>query len=184
MKRIIVITLILILALASIVLSVRRFPHASADAIAVSTRDIPEHGLTLIGPASSSYESEMDAFLVGKGEEQREFIGELKPFSAFIRTVNTRNVVAYKLRWELSGRDMKTITHERVFADPALLMGEDPARVTPEKLLLMPLRFLSGLTPHLPIITTSTGRYMPTRCWRCEQHITMTDRRSPTRSSP
>jgi hypothetical protein len=131
MKRIVTITLILVFALATFVLSALKFQNASADVVTLYTRDIPNHGLILIGPASSSYESEMTAFLSGKDAQQQAFIEDLKPFSAFLKNTNSKDVVAYKLRWELSGADMKTVTHDRVFADPALLMGEDPARITP-----------------------------------------------------
>ena len=131
MRRIITITMSFILVLAVLVLSMMKYQTVSADTITVSTRDIPNHGLTLLGPASSEYESAMDDYLAAKNDGQKEFVNELKPFSAFIRNTNTRDVVAYKLRWELSGTAIKTITHELTFADPAILMGVNPIHVTP-----------------------------------------------------
>jgi hypothetical protein len=130
MKRIIIITFLLMLVLATFVVSVLKYQMVSADTVTVYTRGISDHGLILIGPASSEYETETAALLAGKSDGQKEFVNELKPFSVFIRNTNTRDVIAYRVRWEISGPAMKTIAHEMTLADPGVLEGTDPALVT------------------------------------------------------
>lgn len=132
MKKVTFLLLFPIILIATIAIYMWNNQPVSAQTLLLNTRDIPEQGLLIIGPEHTSYENKFTELIATKTTEQKNFMTALKPFSAFISNSNTKDVIAYKVRWEISGVNTKAIVYDMTFADPAILMGVDPSLVTSE----------------------------------------------------
>ena len=87
--------------------------------IKVNVRDLPEHGLLIIGPSEPSFDGHVSALLKGKANPVVE---ALKPFSVFIKNIGRNAVVAYQLRWEMVRADGTVVTREMGGSNPRALM--------------------------------------------------------------
>lgn len=105
---------------------------ARAMSIKFNIKDMPEHGLTLIGPSEPSFDSLLAALMKGKPHVPAEL---LRPYSVFIKNKGKKDVVAYKLRWECAKRDGTTIFKDSSTSSAWVLMnwaGPDHERAVAE----------------------------------------------------
>jgi hypothetical protein len=92
---------------------------ARAMSIKVHKKDLPEHGLIIIGPSDPSF----DALLAGhlKGEPN-EVLDNLKPFSFFVENRSKQTVVAYTLEWCFTKPDGTNDCYRQSVVNPRPLM--------------------------------------------------------------
>ena len=88
--------------------------------VRVSSKGIPEHGLSLIGPTDPSFETHLSTAL---GDTSAGISKNAKLLSTVIMNSSERVVVAYNIKWNLVDINGKTVSHERSYKDPSLLMG-------------------------------------------------------------
>ena len=121
---------------------------ARAMSVMVHKKDLPEHGLVIIGPAAPSFDALLAAQLKGG---PNEVIETLKPFSFFIENRSKQTVVAYTLQWCFTKADgtnecyVKSLTNPRALMDGDNLseeMIEQSGRIKPQS-----TRFFSLISP-------------------------------------
>lgn len=98
---------------------------AHAKDVRLNAKDLREHGLVIVAPTDDSFEEEAGRLLAGRGERQKHVIESLKPFSVFVKNRGRRDVIAYRLRWDLLRQDGTVTTHITTYAEPGALMGRD-----------------------------------------------------------
>ena len=125
MRRLKVILLMLIAALA---LSLGYFLsgwRVHAKGIHLNAKDLPEYSLIIIAPTDPSFDDEVRRLAAGLDDKQKYLIESLKPFSVFIKNRSRRDVIAYRLRWDILRPDGVVTTHTTTYAEPGALMGRD-----------------------------------------------------------
>ena len=86
-----------------------------------NVKDLPEHGLMLVGPAEHSFAERFGAYTKSdKGRKSRP----APLLAVFVINNSDRNLVAYALKWELLRADGRLLTSIQVFSSPGVLMGE------------------------------------------------------------
>jgi len=88
--------------------------------IQINIKDIPEHGLSIIGPADPSFNKIVMSLTQGK---QNAVIGALRPYSVFIKNTGSKTVVAYTLKWEILKADGTAKVQTRDYITLWKLMG-------------------------------------------------------------
>lgn len=96
-----------------------------AKDVRLNAKDLREHGLIIVAPTDASFEEESGKLLAGRGDRQKHVIEGLKPFSVFVKNRGRRDVIAYRLRWDLLRQDGTVTTHITTYAEPGALMGRD-----------------------------------------------------------
>lgn len=91
-------------------------------AVLVNVKDLPEHGLRVVGPADPSFDGLVATLPNAQSEAPPE---ALRPFSIFIKNTGNRMVVAYQLKWEVMQADGKVLTYTQGHIIPEMLKGED-----------------------------------------------------------
>jgi hypothetical protein len=106
---------------------------ARAMAVLVNVKDLPEHGLRVVGPADSSFNSLTATLPNVQSKAPPE---ALRPFSIFIKNTGKRTVVAYRLKWEVMHSDGKVLTYAQGHVIPGVLKGEEdvPGRRSGKKI--------------------------------------------------
>lgn len=147
MRKTAVLALIIISAIAltaGLVLS----RSARAMSIRVHKKDLPEDGLTIIGPSDPSFDDLLAAHLKG---EPNEVVDNLKPFTFFVENKSNRMVVAYTLRWCFTKADGVNDCYVKAHINPRALMdGENlPAEMIEQSGKIKPhsTRFFSLISP-------------------------------------
>lgn len=86
----------------------------------LSIKDLPEHGLSLIGSSNSLYDSLVSALFPG-----RKFVllQTLRPYSVVLRNTSNRTVIACRLKWEFTGDDGRVKVEPRGFITFGPMMG-------------------------------------------------------------
>lgn len=121
---------------------------ARAMSVKVHKKDLPEHGLVIIGPSDPSFDALLAAQLKG---QPNEVIDNLKPFSFFVENRSDRMVVAYTLQWCFTKTDgtnecqVKSLTNPRALMDGDNLpeeMIEQSGKIKPHS-----TRFFSLISP-------------------------------------
>jgi hypothetical protein len=118
-------TVILIMLIISAVTMTAGFVlrrSARAMSIKVHKKDLPEHGLTIIGPSDPSFDALLSAHLKG---EPNEVIDRLKPFSFFVENKSKQTVVAYMVQWCFTKSDGTTQCYRKSLTNPRALMDGD-----------------------------------------------------------
>ncbi|MDT4954916.1 MAG: hypothetical protein QOJ02_3054 [Acidobacteriota bacterium] len=72
-------------------------------------KDMPEYGLSIIGPSDSSYDSMVSALL---NREPNPIVEAFRPFSIFIKNTTKQTMVGCMLKWELMQPDGKVLTEK------------------------------------------------------------------------
>jgi hypothetical protein len=90
--------------------------------VKVHKKDLPEHGLVIIGPADPSFDALLTAHLKGK---PNEVMDSLKPFSFFVDNRSNRTVVAYSLQWCFTKADGTNECYADSLTNPRALMDGD-----------------------------------------------------------
>jgi hypothetical protein len=93
-----------------------------AMSIKVHKKDLPEHGLRIVGPSDPSYDALLSARLKG---ETNEVINQLKPFSFFVENRSERTVVAYAVQWCFTKLDGTNECSIKSLVNPKALMDGD-----------------------------------------------------------
>jgi hypothetical protein len=110
------------LALAAGILLLNR--GARAVNVTINVKDLPEHGLHIIGPSHPTFHGMLAALT---GNEPRAAAEAVKLYSFFVKNTGHQAVVAYKIRWECRKADGTVIYKDSsvssawIFAGP----GED-----------------------------------------------------------
>lgn len=121
---------------------------ARAMSVKVHKKDLPEHGLVIIGPSDPSFDALLAAQLKG---EPNEVLDNLNPFSFFVENRSNRTVVAYTLQWCFTKADginkcyVDSLTNPRALMDGGNLpdeMIEQSGRIKPHS-----ARFFSLVSP-------------------------------------
>jgi hypothetical protein len=89
----------------------------------LNTKGVPENGLHLLDVSAPEFEKELHLFLVKNNHLRLNTVEQLKPFSVFLKNNNKKDVVVYKILWEIVKSDGTTIQHQTSYADPETLMG-------------------------------------------------------------
>lgn len=123
---------------------------ARAMSIKVHKKDLPEHGLTIIGPSDPSFDALLAARLKG---ESSEIMDNLKPFSFFVENKSKLMVVAYTIRWCFTKADgtndcyVSSLTNPRALMDGENLpeeMIEQSGKIKPNSTRFFSLLSLEG----------------------------------------
>lgn len=88
----------------------------------IVTKDIPEHGLVIVGPADLAYD-DMVASL-SQSNPDADVIEALRPYSVFVKNTSNRAVVACTLKWELTDANGATKTETTGFIATWRLMNQ------------------------------------------------------------
>lgn len=92
---------------------------ARAMNIKLHAKDMPEHGLIIIGPADPSFDGRLNALLKG---ERNEVAENLKPFSFFVKNQGSKTVVAYMIQWCFTTAEGRQDCHRKAVTNPTALM--------------------------------------------------------------
>ena len=93
-----------------------------AMGININKKDLPEHGLKIIGPSDPSFDGLLKSALEG---EQSALVEDVRPFSIFIKNDGNKAIVAYQLTWELDGPEGRIISYQPSYANPRVFFDED-----------------------------------------------------------
>lgn len=113
--------------------------------VRLHAKDIPEHGLRIIGPTDPSFEGRLNALLQGRTSEAMEVV---KPYSFIVENRGSRTVVAYMIEWCLTRADGEVECSRQALTNPAALMEgetlseemeEQSGRLKPNKSILLSL---------------------------------------------
>ena len=124
MKRILL-TLTVGVALIGLVTSLFWIRSGTAKNVKFNIKDLPDHGLTIIGPASTSFDDEVRKLKKDKNERQQRKIDALRPFSGFIKNSGHSDVIAYTVKWELTTVDGQVMTNFSSYSATATVLGEN-----------------------------------------------------------
>jgi len=111
------------LAFALCVSGILFFRTGRTEAVAprIQVRDLPEHGVRLIGPGDPMQPSVAGSF---RTPSSNAVVERMKPFSVFLRNTGSRNIIAYWLTWELTKPDGTVITREEGGVNSGALTGD------------------------------------------------------------
>jgi hypothetical protein len=123
MKKAIIFLVSAVITLCLIGIFLHHGPRVHAMRTPINTKDLREHGLTLIGPSDSSFEDNVSAIL-RSGSNQ--VVDAIKPFSVIVKNANQKAVVAYRLKWEMVRQDGTLVNREAGGANPGALMDGGP----------------------------------------------------------
>src|SRR5437899_7299601 len=101
--------------------------RGEAKRVKVNVKDLPEHGVTIIGPTTPFFDSELSRLKEGKDQKQLNRINALASFSGFIKNSGKGDLVAYTVRWDIISADDKVNTSYSSYNAPGILMGEKMA---------------------------------------------------------
>lgn len=85
--------------------------------------ELPEHGLFIVSSTDATYENDVNEWLGDKNQAFQQVAKTLKPFSVFVKNTSDRDVLAYKLNWELKMSDGRLVNYPRTYFAPDYLMG-------------------------------------------------------------
>lgn len=130
MKRMLLLALALTAALSVTTGTVRNRWGLSTQAknVRINTNDIAAHGLVIVDPAHPSFNDELSKWLNGKDEKYKKHVESLKPFSVFVKNTNDRDVIGYKVKWEIVGADGEVFSYNNLYFEPESLMGVEKPR--------------------------------------------------------
>src|SRR5207244_9977468 len=101
----------------------KRDSNVQASNARIHKNELPEHGLFIVNSTDATYENDFDDWLQGKNEAFRQVANTLKPFSIFMKNTSNKDVLAYKLNWELKMSDGRVVNYPRTYFSPDYLMG-------------------------------------------------------------
>lgn len=128
-RKSLVISIVLSALVAAIAVSISK--GARAVEVTINVKDLPEHGLHIIGPSDSSFDGMMAKVI---RNEPAAVVEALRPYSFFLRNAGGKHVVAYKIRWECTKPNGTVIYKDSskssawIFTDES---GADLERVLP-----------------------------------------------------
>lgn len=94
-----------------------------AKKVRLHVKDLSEHKLRIISPTDASFDGELTNLGIKKNSKEEQLVESLKPFSVILRNEGSRDVVAYRMRWDSIRPDGTTTTHVRTYAEPERFMG-------------------------------------------------------------
>jgi hypothetical protein len=95
-------------------------PGVKAVATSINIKDLPEAGLSIIGPQHSSFDGEFAAFVNGRADA--DVLHAMRPACVMLKNLSGRSVVAYRLLWELTRPNGFVVTQTTEYSNPAALM--------------------------------------------------------------
>ena len=118
--------------------------------IKIHTKDLPSHGLRLIGPSDPSFDGRLRIEHPG---EPNESLATIKPLSVFFENQAQRPVVAYLIQWCFTTKNGRNQYYRKAVLNPrALMEGENltpelnqqSGRIEPGAALLLSLLSVDG----------------------------------------
>lgn len=94
-----------------------------ATQIRIHKKDIPHRGLVVVYSTDSSFDNDVNQWLQGMPNEYQNFARTLKPFSFFVKNTSNKDVIAYRLKWELTDSEGIIRTYSRNYFEPEALVG-------------------------------------------------------------
>lgn len=114
-------------ALAALMLATTGFVSTqqggNANKLQHKVKDLPEEGLTLIGPAHQDFNKELSKILKSNKLDSQAAADGVRPFSVLLKNSGKRDVIAYNLKWEIANGDGSTSTQYDQYLEPSVLMG-------------------------------------------------------------
>lgn len=89
----------------------------------IHKKELSEYGLLIVNSADGTYENDVKEVLQEKNAAFQEVARTLKPFSIFVKNTSDRDILAYKLNWELKMSDGKIINYPRTYFATDYLTG-------------------------------------------------------------
>lgn len=108
------------------VVGVTMFEHefnAHASNPRIHKNEFPEYGVLIVNSMDATYENDVRESLRDKIDAFQEVAATLRPFSVFVKNTSNKDILAYKLNWELKMSDGRVINYPRTYFSPAYLMG-------------------------------------------------------------
>jgi len=129
-----------------------------ARQVRLNVRDLPEHGLHFISPVDAQYPNELAKFGFGRDFKQTRLLEATKPYSVILSNNSQREVIAYRVRWDMVRPDGTIKTHVTTYGEPDRLMGKGPHSDT-EGLTIARSgsRYISVVTTRGPAQTSGIG---------------------------
>jgi hypothetical protein len=89
----------------------------------IHKKELPDHGLLIINSTDATYENDVNEWLQGEDEAFHGLATTLKPFSVLVKNTNNKDILAYKLNWELKMSDGTVVNYPRTRFSPDYLTG-------------------------------------------------------------
>jgi len=93
----------------------------------VHKKDLSERGVRVVISSDSGYDSDLNALLRERNSAFRSVANTFRPFSAFVRNTTHKDILAYKLTWEIKMPDGSVVEYPRSYFAPEYLMGVPPS---------------------------------------------------------
>ncbi len=116
-------TLSAILALTGLTLFLSISQKARAVSMKINIKDLPEHGLKLIGPTHPSFQGKLSAMLKDKRDPLAD---ALMPYAVLLENEGKKAIVGYRLKWEMTRPDGTVSVRQAGGINPGALMDEGP----------------------------------------------------------
>lgn len=89
----------------------------------IHKNELSEHGLFILNSTDDAYESDLRELLKDKNTAFQEVARTLRASSIFIKNTNSKDVLSYKLNWEIKMSDGRVVNYPRTYFAPDYLMG-------------------------------------------------------------
>jgi hypothetical protein len=86
-------------------------------------KDLHQHGVLLLNSSDEDFSREAAAWLNDKQGEFQLVGRTLGPFSVFVKNTTEKDIIAYKLNWEIKASDGRVSNYPRTYFAPAYLTG-------------------------------------------------------------
>jgi len=86
--------------------------------------DLVSAGFSILLPSDPAFDQELQKLGFDQGEDARL----LRPLSVILKNTSHRSIVAFALRWKLSGPDGRVTTHDQSYIQPSGLLDGARAR--------------------------------------------------------
>jgi len=94
-----------------------------AQSVRLNVRDLSEHSLFLVAATDPSFDAQLAKLGVRTDQVLPRSVDVTRPFSVIIRNQSSRDVIAYRLRWDVIQPDGTLTTQLTTYAEPDALMG-------------------------------------------------------------
>jgi hypothetical protein len=122
-KQLILLIIFVIVTIISVILLSKGSAVVKATNPRISKRDIPEYGILIITASDNSFTEDINRWTRGRTNVFNENATALLPFSFFIKNMSNKDIIAYKLRWEVRNSEGAVKSYVRSYFQPDSIMG-------------------------------------------------------------
>ncbi|MGE5322361.1 MAG: hypothetical protein ACM3SW_05845 [Actinomycetota bacterium] len=90
----------------------------------INKTDLADAGFSIILPTDTAFDEELQRLGFGQNEDAQF----LRPLSVILKNSSHRSIVAFALRWTISGPDGRVTTHDQSYLQPSGLLDGTRAR--------------------------------------------------------